>query len=240
MLQVHPISAFTDNYIWAIRCPESPGCVAVVDPGDAAPVERYLSEKGMRLAAILLTHKHPDHVGGVETLLAAHEGVVGDAIELDGLGLRLSVIAVPGHTLEHIAYYGHGAVFCGDTLFSFGCGRLFEGEPAQMLASLDRIAGLPPETQVYCTHEYTEANLRFASRVLPEDEIIIDATERVAGLRRSGRPSLPVRLSEEMRGNPFLRVSEPAVRASCEQQTGESLPDRVAVFAALRAWKDRS
>jgi hydroxyacylglutathione hydrolase len=258
MLQVHPISAFKDNYIWAIRCPATPRSVVVVDPGVAVPVERYLEEQGLSLAAILLTHKHSDHVGGVAALRDRHRRAVvvgpehvampvpdrpvtaGQALVLDELGLRFDVIAIPGHTLEHIAFHGHDAIFCGDTLFSYGCGRLFEGEPAQMLASLDQIAALPEKTAVFCAHEYTEANLHFARSVLPADEELVRAADRISSLRKAGRPSLPARLADELRGNPFLRVSDPAVRASCERMAGRALPNRVAVFAALREWKDRA
>jgi hydroxyacylglutathione hydrolase len=258
MLQVHPIPAFSDNYIWAIRCPAKPNCVVVVDPGDAVPVERYLMDTGQELAAILLTHKHADHIGGVAALRAAHTEVLlvgpehpampspdlaaadGGVIDVVGTGLEFEVMAVPGHTLEHVAYVGHRSLFCGDTLFSYGCGRLFEGSAAQMLASLDRIAALAPETAIYCTHEYTEANLRFARQVLPDDEELRAAEERVASMRRAGRPSLPVRLVDELRGNLFLRVDEPALRAACEREVGGPLADRTVVFAALRGWKDRS
>ncbi len=184
MLQVSPVRAFSDNYIWLIRAPADPGAAVVVDPGDDRPVEEALQQQGLRLGAILVTHHHADHVGGVVALVARHGAPVfgparekmpcavqalddGGTAALDHLGLQFSVMAVPGHTLGHIAYAGHGALFCGDTLFSAGCGRLFEGTAAQMLASLDRLAALPDDTQVYCAHEYTLSNLRFAAAVEP-------------------------------------------------------------------------
>jgi hydroxyacylglutathione hydrolase len=186
MLQVSPVRAFSDNYIWLIRAPADPGAAVVVDPGDDRPVEEALQQQGLRLGAILVTHHHADHVGGVVALVARHGAPVfgparekmpcavqalddGGTVALDHLGLQFSVMAVPGHTLGHIAYAGHGALFCGDTLFSAGCGRLFEGTPAQMLASLDRLATLPDDTRVYCAHEYTLSNLRFAAAVEPRN-----------------------------------------------------------------------
>src|SRR5688572_19518456 len=186
MLHVTPVRAFTDNYIWLIHSPRDPKRVIVVDPGDAAPVERTLREGGLTLAGLLVTHHHHDHTGGVATLLPALRGPMyapasertpgepvrvrqGDLAPFPELGLEFSVLDVPGHTAGHIAYVGHGAVFCGDTLFSAGCGRLFEGTPEQMSDSLTKLAALPPDTQVYCAHEYTVSNLRFGLTVEPEN-----------------------------------------------------------------------
>ncbi len=204
MLEVNPVRAFSDNYIWLIRAPADPGAAVVVDPGQARPVDAVLEQRGLRLHAILVTHHHPDHVGGVAELAASHGARVfgparermpcdaqtlddGDHVRLAELGLEFLVMALPGHTLGHIAYYGHGALFCGDTLFSGGCGRLFEGTPAQMLGSLDRIAALPDETRIYCAHEYTLGNLKFAASVEPGNCRRDRRARGHAGIARAGR-----------------------------------------------------
>src|SRR5512139_3899211 len=255
MLNVSPVRAFSDNYIWLIRAPADPAAAVVVDPGDDRPVEQALEQHGLQLRAILVTHHHADHVGGVGALAARHRARVfgparermpcdvqalddGGTAALEDLGLEFTVMAVPGHTLGHIAYVGHGALFCGDTLFSAGCGRLFEGTPEQMLGSLDRIAALPDDTQVYCAHEYTLANLRFAAAVEPGNADVLETLDAVRDLRARDGITLPTTLGRERRINPFLRCREPAVRAAAEARAGNPLPAAADVFAVIRAWKD--
>lgn len=248
------IPAFRDNYIWALR--QGHQCV-VVDPGDAGPVENFLREHQLRLAAILITHHHADHVGGIHQLLRHRQVPVygpatetipgltqalkdGDTLILPGVDLALDVLSVPGHTLGHLAYYAAspGWLFCGDTLFSGGCGRLFEGTPEQMYHSLQRLAALPTETQVYCTHEYTQANLNFAAAVLPDDAAVQQRLNEVSALRAKGHITLPSTLAEELRSNLFLRTGNSALRSVCEKREKGSGSDSMKCFAALRRWKD--
>jgi hydroxyacylglutathione hydrolase len=253
-LQISPIPAFTDNYFWLL---ERGGSAVVVDPGDAGPVLDALERRGLALAAILVTHHHADHIGGLAALEARHPVPVygpaaeagairelthelreGNRVRLDALGVEFEVWEVPGHTLGHIAYVAEGFVLCGDTLFSAGCGRLFEGTPQQMHRSLSRLAALPEDTRVYCTHEYTLANLAFAAAVEPGSAVLRDEIARVRALRAAGAPSLPSTIGHERRINPFLRAADPAVAAAARGQSGQALATPPDVFAALRRWKD--
>ena len=254
-MNLTPLPAFNDNYIWMFHDGRQ---AVVVDPGDAAPVEAALDAQGLQLAAILVTHHHADHVGGVDALRPRLQGPVygpareripapceplrdGDLISV--LGLSFEVIDVPGHTAGHIAYMQRGAesaplLFCGDTLFSAGCGRLFEGTPAQMAASLARLNALPGDTRVCCTHEYTLSNLRFAAAVEPASAAVAEYTQACERRRQAGQPTLPSTLALERQINPFLRCAEPAVVDSARTQGARS-DEEVEVFAALREWKNR-
>lgn len=251
-VEIHPLPAFEDNYIWALR---SGDAVAVVDPGEAAPVLRYLEQTGAKLCAILVTHRHGDHTEGIAALAADHAvpvfgpsletiaGVTrrladGERIDLPQLGIDFEVIAVPGHTRGHIAYYRRGLLFCGDVLFGAGCGRVFEGTMAEMQASLARLAALPGDTLIYCAHEYTQANLRFARAVEPASAALLERSAAVAKLRAGGHPSVPSTLAEELATNPFLRWDAPAVIAAARDRLGAPPRDAVEVFAAIREWKN--
>lgn len=247
-----PLPALADNYIWLLH--DDSGQVVAVDPGEAAPVELALAAHGWRLRAILVTHHHDDHIGGVAALRASHDVPVyapadaritcattrvgdRDHVRLSAPHADFEVIAVPGHTRSHVAYYGAGVLFAGDTLFSLGCGRLFEGSPGQMLASLDRLAALPGDTQLCCAHEYTVANGHFARTVEPDNTALAARLAEVDRLRRDRHPSLPVPLASELASNPFLRTDAPAVIDWCRRKN-HPLADRTARFACLRAAKD--
>ena len=254
MIQISALPAFTDNYIWLLQEPQSRRC-AVVDPGDAAPVLAWLKQNpGWTLSDILVTHHHHDHVGGVEALKRvsgatvygpAHETIPARDVALQDnqrisvLGWDFAVYAVPGHTLGHIAFYHPGVLYCGDTLFAGGCGRLFEGTPAQMHASLQRLAALPADTRVYCTHEYTQSNLRFAQAVEPDNADIAERVENVNRLRARGEITLPSNLALEKRTNPFLRTAETSVKQKADERNGRDNRSGDEVFASLRAWKDK-
>ena len=263
-LTVIPVGAFKDNYLWLLCRGDD---AVVVDPGDAAPVERALTERGLKLRAILLTHHHADHTGGVAALLAArvdqhlpvygpaHEAITGvttalkegERISIDALGLAFDVLDIPGHTRGHIAYFaqadaasGHASplLFCGDTLFAAGCGRLFEGTPAQMHASLSKLAALPSDTLVYCAHEYTVANLRFARAVEPHSEDLAHRVTEADATRARGEPTLPSTIALERATNPFLRVDQATVREAAERHAPGGGATPLATFTALRRWKD--
>jgi hydroxyacylglutathione hydrolase len=229
----------------------------VVDPGEAQPVLDYLAREKLQLAAILATHHHADHVGGIAEILQRHRVPVygprnepiptltqpvggGDKVSVAALGVEFSVLDIPGHTRAHIAYYGAGSLFCGDTLFACGCGRLFEGTADQMYASLQKLASLPDDTKVYCGHEYTLANIGFARTVEPGNPALSKREERDRRLRDAGRPTLPSTIGEEKATNPFLRAGEPAVVESVNKYLGLRVSDPVRVFAAIRDWKNKS
>ena len=258
MLHIHPVPAFSDNYIWVLH--DEAGNALAVDPGDAEPVIAFLQTHRLRLTGILITHHHLDHTGGV----AALRGHFGD-IEVHGpapspfagisqaacpetelrlLGRSAKVISVPGHTLDHIAYFiaaeeGQPPVLlCGDTLFAGGCGRVFEGDPGMMYASLQRLAALPDDTRVCCAHEYTLSNLRFARTVEPSNEDLLQRQARDSATRDLDLPTVPSTLSLERGTNPFLRCAEAAVRAAATQHAGRELAGAADVFAVIRAWKD--
>jgi hydroxyacylglutathione hydrolase len=252
MMQIHAVPAFKDNYIWLL---EDGTHAVAVDPGDDAPVRKFLDRTGLTLSAVLATHHHADHVGGLVALARewrcptfgpARESVAGldqrlgegDRIVVPRLELALGVLDIPGHTAGHIAFAGEEVVFCGDTLFACGCGRLFEGTAEQMVDSLGKLARLPGATRVYCGHEYTLANIRFAAAVEPENARLKARETREAAKRGRGEPTLPSTIEEELATNPFLRCEEPEVITSAERHAGRRLKDHVAVFAEIRTWKN--
>ncbi len=256
MPAIIPIPALTDNYVWVVREGRH---AAVVDPGDAVPVQAYLDSEGLTLTGILITHHHWDHVNGIGALAAqfrapvfgpareeipgrTHALAEGDTFIVPGTGLELAVLDVPGHTAGQVAYVGankgHPITFTGDTLFACGCGRLFEGTPAQMVASLAKLAALPGDTRVYCGHEYTLANVRFALAVEPGNEALAERRRREQAKRDRGEPTVPSEMADEIATNPFLRAGEPAVFAAAQAHAGRPLADAVDSFATLREWKN--
>lgn len=254
MLNVLTVPAFQDNYLWLIHDGAN---AAVVDPGDAAPILQALEAHRLSLAAILLTHHHADHVGGVPALLqrfpvpvfgprndaipqVTHSLREGDHISIPEIGLDLEVLDVPGHTKGHIAYFApkQGWLFCGDTLFAGGCGRLFEGTPEQMVASLTKLAALPDETQIYCAHEYTLSNLRFAKEVEPDNVSLQARIEHEQAKRDRGQPTVPSTIGVEKSTNPFLRFREEKIANRLIAAGHLSSKEPIAVFAALRQWKN--
>jgi hydroxyacylglutathione hydrolase len=254
MMEVRCIHAFDDNYIWLIGCGDNPH-VAIVDPGDADPVFEYLEREGLQAVAILITHHHGDHTGGVKELVErygipvygpaneripalTHPVTEGDNISLEACGIKLRVLDVPGHTRGHVAYLGQNALFCGDTLFTAGCGRLSEGTPEQMHASLEKLRTLPDETLVYCAHEYTQANLAFAVITEPENSATQARLEEVRAARANHRDTVPAPLGLEKETNPFLRSHIPSLIRAAEHFAGHPLSNPTDVFATVRRWKD--
>ena len=252
-IEVVPLRAFNDNYVWTLRNARS---AVVVDPGEARPVLDYLADQELRLVAILATHHHQDHVGGIAELrrtfpvpvygprgepipTVTHPVGGGDRVAIDLLDVSFEVLDIPGHTRAHVAYYGANMLFCGDTLFACGCGRAFEGTPQQLYASLQKLMALPDETLVYCGHEYTLANIGFAKAVEPENEALLERESGDARLRRENRPTLPTTIAREKATNPFVRVTRPAVIDSANKYLGKRAADPAAVFAALRQWKNQ-
>ena len=255
MFKITAIPALQDNYIWAIHNDEQ---AVVVDPGDALPVLKFLEEQGLTLAAILCTHRHHDHIGGIAQLRAvynvpvygrrheknphiSHDLREGKLLKLDAFGLQFDIIEVPGHLDDHIAYFAANTLleilFCGDVLFGAGCGRNFQGTPEQLHHSLQRLSGLPETTLAYCSHEYTASNLRFAIACEPDNPVVQQRIAATAQLRASGLPSVPSTIALEKATNPFLRCSEPAI-IHCLQQRGLNDTSPAAVFATLREWRD--
>lgn len=251
-IRIEPIPAFNDNYFWLLVLG---GQAAIVDPGDAEPVLQRLQQRRLMLTNILVTHHHGDHVGGVAALvrstgarvygprgetIPARDVALGEGDRIEVLGLALHVLDVPGHTRGHIAYYAPAlrALFCGDTLFAAGCGRLFEGTAEQMTASLAKLAQLPAETRVYCAHEYTLANLRFARAVEPDNGVLMQRQRQCVALREGGQPTVPSTIGEELDTNPFLRCDVAAVRRMAETRAGHALATTAEAFATLRAWKN--
>jgi len=255
--QVEAINAFSDNYIWLIKNSLTNTCV-VVDPGDAKPVINTIKRHGLVLEAILITHHHPDHTGGVTSLLKHFEQDIavygpcieaqdvvthpldeGDIIRLNTFDIPVSVLAVPGHTLGHIAYVTPTSLFCGDTLFAAGCGRMFEGDAQQFQHSLAKLAMLPPATKVYCAHEYTLANLAFARAVSPQCASVAQRICAATELRSQGLATIPSTIAQELATNPFLRLNESAIAQAIanfhQQELATTLSQR---FAGLRLWKD--
>lgn len=254
-MSVEPISAFSDNYIWLLRSNKS-NLVTLIDPGDANSVLKKCLSEGLQVNNILITHHHSDHIGGISRLKAefpdatvygpATENISlvdtklkeGDKVELKALGESYTVMDVPGHTAGHIAYFGEGNLFCGDTLFACGCGRVFDGTMQQLCHSLEKISQLPDETLIYCAHEYTLDNIGFAKWVEPENQALLSREVTDFEKIDNDQPTIPSTLGLEKQTNPFLRFNQPLIRKIAEQKAGRPLPTNCEVFTALRTWKD--
>lgn len=254
MFEVIPVPALDDNYIWLLRNKETP-FVVIVDPGTASPVLDAIKQYKLTPVAILITHHHADHVAGVEKLVEqfkipvygpasenipamTHPLKEGDKVIFANMGAKLDVLDIPGHTSGHIAYYGHHVLFCGDTVFSAGSGRLFEGTADQMVDSIDKIRKLPDNTLLYCAHEYTAANLIFAQIIEPNNNNLQQRVIDDSKLIKQGKPTVPSTLMQEKQTNPFLRWDIPSIQQAAEQFCGKKLLSAGAVFAVIRHWKD--
>ena len=256
MLTVTPIRAFADNYIWCIQG-EDKSVASVVDPGDARPVLNYLRQNQISLKSILITHHHGDHVGGISALLhrfpgipvygpaneriphITHRLVEGDEVMAEGTAQTFQVIDVPGHTAGHIAFFAENKLFCGDTLFANGCGRVFDGTFEQLCHSLKKIASLPDETLIYCAHEYTVDNIGFAKWVEPDNPVLLERDETDMQRCERGEPTVPSTLKLEKQTNPFLRFILPEVKTIAEEKAGKELVSDCEVFKFIRQWKDK-
>ncbi|VAW66913.1 Hydroxyacylglutathione hydrolase [hydrothermal vent metagenome] len=266
MLKITALRAFSDNYIWLLQR-EGRSEVVVVDPGQSEMVIEHLDKHELKLVAILITHQHYDHTGGVQALLALYPDIPvigpdrdcsevkldidllipefityavaeGDMVFLPQLGLNFDVISTPGHTLDHLAFVGEGIAFCGDTLFGAGCGRIFSGTAQMFSASLSKLAALPADTRLYCAHEYTVDNLGFAKRAEPNNHSIIERGEAALKKQQEGQPTIPTTVALELATNPFMRLQQPEVKQAAENYAGKTLDEDWQVFAALREWKD--
>lgn len=254
-MTIYPVRAFQDNYIWTVH---NDKFAIVVDPGDAMPVCKFLDEHKLKLLAILVTHHHRDHTGGICDLVELYNTPVygprrekipclthplgeGDNVEFSELPVKYRVIDIPGHTSGHIAYLWDGGMFCGDTMFTGGCGKIFEGTPEQLHNSLKRLASEPEQSLVYCTHEYTEYNTPFAELCEPGNIALKRWVKDAEALRSHNQPTVPTTLQHEKATNPFLRCTEPEIIRNIELQTGAKLPqdNELAVFTAMRQWRDQ-
>lgn len=253
-MRVHPIKAYDDNYIWLIQ-PGSDNTVIVVDPGDAEPVKDWLKRHDARVDSYFITHHHWDHTDGLEPLLddfpapvfgprdsriKAIDHPLSEGEQVQRLGKTFDVLATPGHTLDHISFHHHGFLFCGDTLFSGGCGRMFEGNPEMYVESLKKLRRLPGDTRVFCAHEYTQANLTFAKLVEPNNAVLHSYLEKIKLMRQQQQVTLPSSMQLELAINPFLRFDQTAVIAAAEEHAGQSLSGDAEVFATIRQWKDNA
>lgn len=252
-INITPIPAFQDNYIWCIQ--QENRC-AVVDPGDASPVIKHIEANNLILSDILITHHHPDHIGGLKRLVSEFPEVQvigidstripyvteqvaeGDTTTLKGISTSFDVMMLPGHTRDHIAFYGELGLFCGDTLFSAGCGRLFEGTPEQMQQSLSRLTSLPGKTPVYCTHEYTLANIEFALTAEPNNNMLQDYQKWAKEQRHKNRPTLPSSIAQQEDINPFLRTFSEDIQQTLFSKLNRPVTESLDVFTELRRWKD--